>query len=65
MTRIRLSSLDTLANVFISVFFIVKFRVCEHNMPCTLQINSKDGIKQDDVESCHPTTKNISPLPKS
>ena len=32
VTRIRLISLDTLGNVFISVFFIVKSRVCKHNM---------------------------------
>ena len=32
-TRIGFMPLDILANVFIIVLFIVKFRVCEHNMP--------------------------------
>ena len=45
VTRIRLISLDTLANIFLAVLFIVKFRVCEFEMPYTLEINSNGGIK--------------------
>ena len=52
MTRIGLISLDTLANVFCSVSFIVKFHVCEHNIPRALEINSNSRFKREHVESC-------------
>ena len=45
MTRIGPISLDTRANNFVSVLFIVKFRVCDHDMPCALVINSNGGTK--------------------
>ena len=40
VTRIGLISLDTMANVFVSVPFIAKFRVGEHNMSYALEINN-------------------------
>ena len=56
-------SLDTLANLFISVPFIVKRRVCDPNMPCALEINSNGGFKQEHVGACSSIAKNIkSPL---
>ena len=51
VTRIRLFSLDTLANVFVSVLFSVKFYVYDQNMPCALEINSNSGFKWENVES--------------
>ena len=33
-----------------------EFRVCEHGMPCALEINSNDGFKRKYVEYC-PSTK--------
>ena len=35
--RIKLLSLDTQANVFIKATLIVKFRMCEYDMPCALE----------------------------
>ena len=37
VTRIRLLSLDALANVFVTATVIVKFRMCEYYMPCALE----------------------------
>ena len=63
ITRIGLISLETLASVFVSFLFTVKFLVCEHNMPCALAINSNSGFEREHVESCSSTTKKIiSPL---
>ena len=36
MTRIRLQSLDALANVFVKATVVVKFRMCEYDIPCAL-----------------------------
>ena len=33
-----------------SIYFL-KFRVCEHGMPCVLEINSNSGLKRGHVES--------------
>ena len=67
VTMIGLMSLYFMASVFVSVLFIAKFRLCKHNMPCALEINSNGsngGFKQEHVESCFSTTKNVaSPLP--
>ena len=63
VTRIGLFSLDTLTNVFASVFFIVQFRVCDHNMPCALEINCNNGPYEGDVKSCPSTTKNMISTP--
>ena len=46
VTRIVLISLDTLANGFLSVLFILEFSVCEQDMPCVLEINSRGRTKQ-------------------
>ena len=37
VTRIRLLSLDALANVFVKATVIVKFRMCEFDIPCALE----------------------------
>ena len=37
VTRNRLLSLDALANVFVKVTVIVKVRMCEYDIPCTLE----------------------------
>ena len=37
VTRIRLLSLDALANVFVKATVIVKFRMCEYDIPCALE----------------------------
>ena len=60
VTRIGFSSLDILANVF-NVLFVAKFRVCEHNVLCDLEINSNGSIKREHVKSCPTTTKSILP----
>ena len=54
----RASSLVTLANVFVSFLFIVKFCVCNLNKLCVVEINSNgnDGFKQEHVESCSSAT---------
>ena len=36
-TRIRLLSLDALPNVFVKATVIVKFRMCEYDIPCALE----------------------------
>ena len=46
VTRIRLLSLDTQANFYARFPFIGKFRVCEHDMSCALEINNNGGIKR-------------------
>lgn len=46
VTRIILISLDTLANGFLSVLFISEFSVCEQDMPCVLEINSRGRTKR-------------------
>ena len=43
MTNIGRPLLDTLVINYDSV---LKFRVCEHGMPCYLEINSNGGFKQ-------------------
>ena len=62
--RIGLISLDTLANIFVSIPFVVRFHVCEHSIPYALEINSNGRFKREDVESCFSTTKNIFSLPQ-
>ena len=62
--QIRLISLDTLADVFISVLSIVKFCVCKHNMPFALEINS-NGKTNQAFEILSSTTKNISTVTQS
>ena len=65
----RVISLDTLANVLVNVLFIVKFRICKHNMPsgrspsCHMLLKkiSNARIKQEHVKSCFSTTKHIFP----
>ena len=37
VTRIRLLSLDALANVFVKATVIVKFQMCEYDIPCALE----------------------------
>ena len=37
VTRIRLMSLDALANVFVKATVIVKFWMCEYDIPCALE----------------------------
>ena len=37
VTRIRLLSLDALANVFVKATVTVKFRMCEYDIPCALE----------------------------
>ena len=37
MTRIKLVSLDTQANVFVKATLIVKFRMCEYDIPRALE----------------------------
>ena len=37
VTRIKVLSKDTQANVFIKVTLIVKFRMCEYDIPCALK----------------------------
>ena len=37
VTRIRLLSLDALTNVFVKATVIVKFRICEYDIPCALE----------------------------
>ena len=37
VTRIRLLSMDTLASVFVKATAVVKFRVCEYDIPCALE----------------------------
>ena len=37
VTRIRLLSLDALANAFVKATVIVKFRTCEYDIPCALE----------------------------
>ena len=37
VTRIRLLSLDALADVFVKATVIVKFQMCEHVIPCALE----------------------------
>ena len=59
MTRIGLISEDTLENVFVSVLFIMKFLLCDHDMPFALAINSNGGFKQEHEKSCSSTTKNM------
>ena len=54
-----------LANVFVSVLFVVKFRACEHDMPCASEISGNGGNKQAHVESCISATHITSPLSQS
>ena len=37
VTRIRLLSLDALANVFVKATVTVKLRMCEYDLPCALE----------------------------
>ena len=37
VTRIRPLSLDTQANIFVKATLIVKFRMCEYDIPCALE----------------------------
>ena len=42
MTKIGGPFLDTPANYFV---YVLKFRMCEHDMPCAIEINSNGGPK--------------------
>ena len=53
MTKIMSPSLDTQTNYSV---YVLKLYMCEHGMPCTLEINITDGSKQWHVESCLLTT---------
>ena len=53
----RVISLDTLATVFVSNLFLLKFLVCEHSMSYASEININDGFKSEHVRSCFLTTK--------
>ena len=46
VTRIRLISLYTLAIFFIKVLLIVKFCLCEHDVPCALEVRSNSRVKR-------------------
>ena len=46
MRRLELISLDTLANIFVSVLFLVKFCLFEHDMICAVEISSNSRIKR-------------------
>ena len=60
----QLYLLEIVANVFVIVLFIVKFCVCDLNMPRALEININDRFMWQHVECCSSTTKNIKfPLP--
>ena len=37
MTRIKVLSMDTQANVFVKATLIVKFRMCEYDILCALE----------------------------
>ena len=37
MARIKLLSLDTQTNAFVKATLIVKFRMCEYDIPCALE----------------------------
>ena len=37
VTKIRLLSLDALANIFVKATVIIKFRMCEYYIPCALE----------------------------
>ena len=52
--------LSTLANYYA---YILKFCVCDHDMPSALKITSKGGFKGGHWKSCPWASKNISPLP--
>lgn len=58
MTKIGLSSLDTLTNVFVKTIFIVKFRVCEHDMPFTLEKIIKVEVIEH-LEGCYLSTETV------
>ena len=61
-TKIGSPSLGTPTNYCV---YVLKFCMCEHGMPCALEINSNGGSKRGHVESCSSTTTNIiSPLPQ-
>ena len=65
MANFELISLDTMANLFVTVLFIVKFRVYDHHMSCALEINSNDEFQREPVKSCSSINKNVmSPLPQ-
>lgn len=64
-TRIKLFSLDSFANVFVGVLFIVKLCVCNNSRPCALKINSNRRFEQEHMKSYSSRTKNIvSSLPQ-
>ena len=44
---------------FVSVFFIVKFRVSDNNMSCALETNCNNGPYQGDMKSCSSTNKSM------
>ena len=53
----RVISIDTLATVFVSNLFLLKFLVCEHSMSYAFEMNINDGFKSEHVRSCSLTTK--------
>ena len=48
MTRIKVLSVDTRTNAFIKATLIVKFRMCEYNIPCAFTENSNGRFKHFD-----------------
>ena len=46
VTRIRLLALNTQVNVFVKATLIVKFRMCEYDIPCAMcfRENSNGGL---------------------
>ena len=67
--------LGRMANVFANVLWFVTQEPCNQErayindmpcayIPCALEIYSNGGVKQEHVESCPSTTKNISQLPQ-
>ena len=48
VTRIKLLSLDTQANVFVKATLIMKFRMCGYDIPCALRENSNGRFKRFD-----------------
>ena len=56
--------MDTLTYIFFKAESVVKFCICEHDVPCTLEKIVMTELSEH-VESFSSTTKNmISPLPQ-
>ena len=48
LAKIKLLPLDAKENVFIKATLIVKFRMCEYNIPCAFTENSNGRFKHFD-----------------